>query len=114
MYIHASLSTTYLPVAELAHIAAKGYGIYVHKIFIHVYNLCLHIFYEHVYICITFANSLMPSLPTLLAIAHVDVYLQVLYTANPTWGDIFESSKLKDRTSLLPRFSEKRHSSFKL
>jgi len=33
-------------------------------------------------------------------------------TANPTWGDVFESSKLKARTSLLPLFSEKRHSSF--
>ena len=29
-------------------------------------------------------------------------------TANFTWGVIFESSKLKARTSLLPRFSEKR------
>ena len=36
------------------------------------------------------------------------------YTANPTWGVIFESSKLKARTSLLPRFSEKRRSSFEL
>jgi len=35
-------------------------------------------------------------------------------TANPTWGDIFESSKLKARTSLLPRFTEKRLSSFEL
>jgi len=35
-------------------------------------------------------------------------------TANPTWGDIFESSKLKARTSLLPRCSEKRRSSFEL
>jgi len=35
-------------------------------------------------------------------------------TANPTWGKIFESSKLKARTSLLPRFSEKRRSSFEL
>ena len=35
-------------------------------------------------------------------------------TANPTWGDIFKSSKLKARTSLLPRFSEKRLSSFEL
>jgi len=35
-------------------------------------------------------------------------------TANPTWGDIFESSKLKAQTSLLPRFSEKRLSSFEL
>ena len=35
-------------------------------------------------------------------------------TANPTWGDIFESSKLKARTSLLPRFNEKRRSSFEL
>jgi len=35
-------------------------------------------------------------------------------TANPTWGDIFESSKLRARTSLLPRFSEKKHSSFEL
>ena len=35
-------------------------------------------------------------------------------TANPSWGDIFESSKLKARTSLLPRFSEKRSSSFEL
>jgi len=35
-------------------------------------------------------------------------------TANPTWGDIFESSELKleARTSLLPRFSEKRRSNF--
>ena len=36
------------------------------------------------------------------------------YTANPTWGVIFESSKLKARTSLLPRFSEKRLLSFEL
>jgi len=28
-------------------------------------------------------------------------------TANPTWGDIFESSKLKARTSLLPRLKER-------
>ena len=37
--------------------------------------------------------------------------MEIFSTANPTWGDIFESSKLKSRTSLLPRFSEKRHSS---
>ena len=37
-----------------------------------------------------------------------------LCKANPTWGDIFESSKLKAWTSLLPRFSEKRRSSFEL
>jgi len=36
------------------------------------------------------------------------------YAANPTWGDIFESSKLKARMSLLPRFSQKRRSSFEL
>jgi len=35
-------------------------------------------------------------------------------TANPTWCDIFESSKLKARTSLLPRFSAKRRLSFEL
>jgi len=35
-------------------------------------------------------------------------------TANPTWGDLFENSELKARTSLLPRFSEKRRSSFEL
>ena len=35
-------------------------------------------------------------------------------TANPTWGVIFERSKLKARTSLLPRFSEKRSLSFEL
>jgi len=35
-------------------------------------------------------------------------------TANPTCGDIFESSKLKAWTSLLPRFSQKRRSSFEL
>ena len=34
--------------------------------------------------------------------------------ANPTWGVIFGSSKLKARTSLLPRFREKRRSSFEL
>ena len=37
-----------------------------------------------------------------------------LNTANPTYGDIFESSKLKAQTSLLPCFSEKRRSSFEL
>ena len=35
-------------------------------------------------------------------------------TPHPSWGDIFESSKLKARTSLLPRCSEKRRSSFEL
>jgi len=35
-------------------------------------------------------------------------------TTNLTWGVIFESSKLKARTSLLPRLSEKRRSSFEL
>jgi len=35
-------------------------------------------------------------------------------TPDPTWGDNFESSKLRARTSLLPRFSEKRRSSFEL
>jgi len=38
----------------------------------------------------------------------------VTCTANPPWGDIFESSKLEARTSLLPRFDEKRLSSFEL
>ena len=33
-------------------------------------------------------------------------------TANPTWGVIFGSSKLKARTFVLPRYSEKRRSSF--
>jgi len=37
-----------------------------------------------------------------------------LCTANPIWGDNFESSKLKARTSLLPYFNEKRRSSFEL
>jgi len=35
-------------------------------------------------------------------------------TADPTGGDIFGSSNLKARTSLLPRFSKKRLSSFEL
>jgi len=35
-------------------------------------------------------------------------------TANPTWGDIFESWQLKARTSLLPRFSKKTLSSVEL
>ena len=35
-------------------------------------------------------------------------------TASPTLGDIFESSNLKARTSLLPHFNEKRRSSFEL
>jgi len=35
-------------------------------------------------------------------------------TANPTWGVIFESSKLKAQTSLLSHFNEKRRSSFEL
>jgi len=37
-----------------------------------------------------------------------------LCTANSIWGDNFESSKLKARTSLLPYFNEKRRSSFEL
>jgi len=48
---------------------------------------------------------------------HSPIYLVAsvsVCTANPTWGDIFESSKLKARTSLLPRFNEKRRSSFEL
>ena len=38
--------------------------------------------------------------------------LHGLDTVNPTWGDIFERLKFKTWRSLLPRFSEKRHSSF--
>jgi len=46
---------------------------------------------------------------------YINVYMHTyIYTANPTWGVVFESSKLKARTSLLPRFSEKRRSSFEL
>jgi len=50
---------------------------------------------------------------------NTHVYIQQyihghICTANPTWGDIFESSKLKARTSLLPHFTEKRLSSFEL
>ena len=50
---------------------------------------------------------------------HVYVYMYTcictcIHTANPTWGDIFESSKFKARKSLLPHFSEKRLSSFEL
>ena len=37
-----------------------------------------------------------------------------LSTANPTRGDVFESSELKARTSLLPRSSGKVRSSFEL
>ena len=37
-----------------------------------------------------------------------------VHTANSTWGDIFESSKLKAPTCLLAHFSEKRRSSFEL
>ena len=46
----------------------------------------------------------------------IHVYIRYIYicTANPTWGDIFESSKLKAQKSLLPRFSGKRRSSFEL
>ena len=40
--------------------------------------------------------------------------LTYVYTANRTWGSIFESSNLKARTSLLPHFNEKRRSSFEL
>jgi len=45
---------------------------------------------------------------------------KLVFTTHPTWGDIFEccfkaqSSKLKARTSLWPRLSEKRPSSFEL
>jgi len=43
------------------------------------------------------------------------IYMYIyIYTANPTWGDIFESSKLKAQTSLLPRFNEKSRCSFEL
>jgi len=44
----------------------------------------------------------------------VECLKDYIHTANPTWGDIFESSKLKARTSLLPRFNGKRRSSFEL
>ena len=37
-----------------------------------------------------------------------------LSAAGPTWGVIFEGSRLKTRTSLLPRFGEKGRSSFEL
>jgi len=37
-----------------------------------------------------------------------------LESGYPPWGDIFESSKLQARKSLLPRFSENRLSSFEL
>ena len=50
----------------------------------------------------------------MFALGNTAKYCVLLCTANPTWGDIFESSKLKARTSLLQRFSEKRHSSFEL
>jgi len=57
-----------------------------------------------------------------IIVVYLDVCLNKKYgenkyhdgTANPTWGDIFESSKLKARRPLLPRFSEKRLSSFEL
>jgi len=45
---------------------------------------------------------------------YMRLYVHQTYTANPTWGVIFESSTLKARTSLLPRFDEKRRSSFEL
>jgi len=45
---------------------------------------------------------------------YVYVYMECGSTANPTWVDIFERSKLKARTSLLPRFSVKRRSNFEL
>ena len=38
----------------------------------------------------------------------------IVSPANPTWGDIFETSKLEAQTSLLPRFSEKRRWSLEL
>jgi len=41
-------------------------------------------------------------------------FIIIVCTANPNWGDIFESSKLKARTSLLARFSENRRSSCEL
>ena len=37
-----------------------------------------------------------------------------LGTAGPTWGVIFEGSRLKARSSLLPRFGEKGRSNFEL
>jgi len=43
-----------------------------------------------------------------------NIKYSIIYTANPTWGVIFQSSKLKARTSLLPSFNEKRRSSFEL
>ena len=42
------------------------------------------------------------------------IFSKEICTANPTWGDIFESSKLKARKSLLPHFSEKRRSGCEL
>ena len=53
-------------------------------------------------------------------VSYIWIYVSSLFiqnkssTANSTWGIIFESSSLKAWTSLLPRFSAKRYSSFKL
>jgi len=47
-------------------------------------------------------------------LTYAKVMMTAFITANPTWGDIFESSKLKARTSLLPRLSKKRRSNFEL
>jgi len=58
-------------------------------------------------------SILPPAFPSSWKSCLSKVYIYI-YTANPTWGDIFESSKLKAWTSLLPRFSEKRRSSFEL
>jgi len=73
---------------------------------IHLYiQICADTYiYISKYICVNICTS-----------AYISKYTYIqLCAVNPTWGDIFESSKLKDRMSLLPRFSEKRRSSFEL
>jgi len=60
-------------------------------------------------------NTLQYSVTRYNALQHATTHCNALqHAANSTWCDIFENSKLKARTSRLPRFSEKRRSNFEL
>ena len=124
MLIHHIIYVSYIISYMLIH-----HIIYIIHHIIHVdtsYHICIIYHIIHVdtsyQICIIHHIIYVDTSYHICIILHVCIIhhicwyiiLYMSHTANPTWGDIFESSKLKARMFLLPRFSEKRRSSFEL
>ena len=72
--------------------------------------ICINVYDTYIYVCVYAFLCLY----IYIYIHRPAIVKTSDTTANPTWGVIFESSKLEARTSLLPRFDEKRRSSFEL